>query len=383
MQSARFLFSAFFLSAAVAQASVAPQNRPPVLQVPNVAQPQLTADSDGRVWLVYGQLGEAPPAPAAGQAHQGHGAPSRPGEVFVACSKDAGATFGPAVKAVTLPKLMLGMRRGPRIATHGDHVTVTMVGDELCAVRSEDGGRTWSQPVTINDVSTSAREGLHDLAAGPAGELFVTWLDLRNGKMELWSATSRDAGRTWAKNQQVYSSPDKAICECCHPTSLFDAEGNLAVMWRNSIEGSRDMWMTTRPKGATQFTPARKLGTGTWKLAACPMDGGRILALGGGKFGAVFQRAGEVFFVAAAGEEKLIGAGKQPIAVRRGGESLILWQQGADLVSVSDVGQPAAKRASDARFPVVVTLPNKGGTVLAYEQGPAKERQPGIVVERF
>ena len=383
MQLARSFLPALFVSAAAATAAIAPQNRAPVLQIPNVAQPQLATDSGGRVWLAYGQLGEAPPAPVAGHGHQGHGAPSRPGEVFVACSKDAGVTFGPAVKAASLPKLMLGMRRGPRIAVHGERVTVTMVGDELFAVRSEDGGRTWSQPVAINDVSTSAREGLHDLAAGPAGELFVTWLDMRNGKMELWSATSRDAGRTWAKNQQVYASPDKAICECCHPTSLFDAEGNLAVMWRNSIGGSRDMWMTTRPKGATQFTPARKLGTGTWKLAACPMDGGRLLALGGGKFGAVFQRAGEVFFVGAEGDEQRLGAGKQPIAVRRGSESLILWQQGTELVSVSDLGQPAAKRASDARFPVVVTLPNQRGTVLAYEQGPAKERQPGIVVERF
>lgn len=76
----------------------------------------------------------------------------------------------------------------------------------------------------------SAREGLHDLAGGPSGKLFVTWLDLRNGKMELWDATSVHGGRTWARDEQIYKSPDKSICEGCHPTALFGLDGNLAVM---------------------------------------------------------------------------------------------------------------------------------------------------------
>lgn len=364
-------------------------------EFPNAAQPQLAVGSDGRVWLVYGQAGEAsatPPvdhsahgAPAGGQNPKGHHQPQgRSGDVFVARFDDGGATFAPAVKVAGVPKLMLGMRRGPRIAAQGDRLTVTVIAHELLAFTSSDGGKTWSEPVTINEVPTSAREGLHDLAGSVDGQLFVTWLDLRNGKMELWGASSKDSGRTWAKNEQVYKSPDKSICECCHPTALFDAQGNLAIMWRNSIEGSRDMWITTRTSGAMQFAPAKKLGEGTWTLNACPMDGGKIVALGGGKFGAVWQRAGEVFFAPAIGAEILLGKGKQPVAVARGPEMLVLWQQGNDLVSATGVGKgEPTKRAADARFAVVVSLPGNRGTVLAYEQGPAKEKQPGIVVERL
>jgi hypothetical protein len=331
-------------------------------EIPNAAQPQLAAGTDGRVWLAYGKAKD----------------------IYVTCSEDGGKSFAPAVKVASAPTLMLGMRRGPRIVAHGDRVTVTAITAELIAFHSTDGGRTWSEPVTINDVPTSAREGLHDLAAGPDGRTFVTWLDLRNGKTEMFGAESTDGGRTWGKNEPIYRSPDKSICECCHPTALFDAQGNLAVMWRNSIEGSRDMWMTTRPNGAKEFTPAKKLGEGTWKLTGCPMDGGKIVAVGDGKFGSVWQRAGEVFFAPAGGAEVLLGKGKQPVAVGRGTEMFVLWQQGNDLVSATEVGKgEPTKLAADARFAVVVNLPGNRGTVLAYEQGPAKEKQPGIVVERL
>ena len=357
-------------------------------EIPNAAQPQLAVASDGRVWLVYGQI-EATPTQAADHAQHGKGghggdsAKARPaGAIFAAYSDDGGTTFGPAIKVGTVPGLMLGMRRGPRIAVHGNRLTVTAIGEELCALASSDGGKTWGGPLTINDSPKSAVEGLHDLACAPDGRLFVTWLDIRNGKMELWGAESPDGGKSWAKNEQIYKSPDKSICECCHPSALFDTDGNLAVMWRNSIEGSRDLWMATRLKGATKFTAAHKLGEGTWKLNACPMDGGRILALGGGKFGAVWQRAGEVFFTPASGPEMLFGKGKQPVAVANGANPVVLWQAGSDLMLSRAPGAPPSKFASDARFPVLVTM-GQQAALVAYEQGPAKEKQPGLVVERL
>lgn len=372
----------FAMLAAVAALAKTPA---PHTEIPEAAQPQLAVGSDGRVWLVYGRAASAPAARVDAQKHAGHQAPDRSGEIFVSCSTDGGASFGPATKMATSSKLALGMRRGPRIAAHGDRVTVTLVGEELLAISSNDGGKTWGDPVTVNDVPDCAREGLHDLAGAADGSLFATWLDMRNGKMELWGASSQDGGRTWSKNEQVYRSPDKSICECCHPSALFDAEGNLAVMWRNSIEGSRDMWMTTRAKGAKDFAVAKKVGTGTWKLNACPMDGGRIVALGGGKFAAVWQRAGEVYFARADGSaEILLGKGKQPLAVLNGDKPTIYWQDGNDLVAVREPGKgEIMKYAADARFGVVVALPENRGTVLAYEQGPAKDKQPGVVVERL
>lgn len=352
-------------------------------EIARAAQPQLAAAPDGRVWVVYGHLLEAPAAPPEGQKHPGHAPSVRTGEVFVAGSTDGGATFAAPVKVAHMPKLMLGLRRGPRIAVNGPNLTVTVNAHELLAFTSRDGGQTWSEPVTVNQVPTSAREGLHDLAAAPDGRLFVTWLDLRNGKMELWGAWSNDGGRTWGANERVYRSPDKSICECCHPSALFDADGNLAVMWRNSIEGARDMWLAIRGRGAAEFGPATKLGEGSWKLNACPMDGGRIVALGGGAFGAVWTRNGEVFFSRREGAETRLGQGKQPVAVpARDGRPLVVWQQGAGLVSAwgSPAGTPTS-RVADARFPSILAVPGDRGILLAYERG--EKAATSIVVERL
>lgn len=376
-------------------------------EIPNASQPQLSVGADGRVWLVYAQTAAAPAAKdhgnhaasadsksqdskgheakgheAKGHKKGGHGPGGRVGDVFVASSKDGGATFSTPVKVAHVPQLMVGNRRGPRIAAIGDRITVTMIAHELVAYTSTDGGASWSGPTTVNDVPNSAHEGLHDLAGSRSGDLFVTWLDLRNGKMELWGAASKDAGRTWAKNELVYKSPDKSICECCHPSALFDAEGNLAVMWRNSIEGSRDMWLMTRAKGASKFTAARKLGEGTWKINGCPHDGGTIVALGSGKFGAVWQRAGEVFMIREQGAETSLGKGRQPVAVAEDKGALVVWNEGSGLVSLrGSRAEKPAKGVTDARFPSVVALPGGNGAVLAYERG--SKEGAGITVERL
>jgi hypothetical protein len=328
-------------------------------EFPQAAQPQLALSLTGRLWLAYGQ---------------GDG-------VYVAHSEDQGATFSPTRKIANLPGLALGMRRGPRIAVHGERVTVTVQTDKVLALHSNDSGNTWSGPTTVNDVAGGTGEGLHDLAVAPDGSLFAIWLDNRNGPMELWGAESKDAGRTWGRNQLVYRSPEKSVCECCHPSALFDAAGNLAVMWRNSLAGARDMWMTVRPHGASSFGNAQKLGVGTWPLNACPMDGGRIVALGGGRFGAVWQRAGEVFKVSPDEPEIFVGKGNQPVAFLAPDGIAILWQQGPQLWLQRGAATTApAKLADEARFASVLALPAAGSAVVAYERGGSKSQSVVVVV---
>jgi hypothetical protein len=359
MRSAPTRFAALLLAGLIVSVSSASDARPARTEFPQAAQPQLAATGAQRVYVTFG----------------------RGSEVWAARSDDGARHFADPVRVADVPKLMLGMRRGPRIAAHGDRVTITVIAHELLAFSSTDAGQTWSGPVVINDTPTSAREGLHDLAAGPDGTLFVTWLDLRRGKTELWSAESADAGKSWNSNTLVYRSSDQSICECCHPTARFDAAGTLAVMWRNSIAGDRDAWLATRARGATQFAPAAKLGAGTWTLKACPMDGGSILSLGNGRFASVWQRAGEIFFCPVDGPEINLGAGKQPVAFLEAGQPIVLWQQGPDLVSRRPGDTPApAPVARQARFPVVLSLPDHRGVVLAYEQGPAKT--PDVIIER-
>lgn len=268
---------------------------------------------------------------------------------------------------------MLGMRRGPRLVAHGSRLTLTIIADELLATTSFDGGLTWTPPVVVNDVARAAREGLHDLALSPTGELCVVWLDLRSGSTEIWAAASTDGGLTWRKNERVYRSPSGTVCQCCHPSALFANDGTLAVMWRNSVAGSRDLWMTTRKPGADEFSPASKLGKGTWPLAACPMDGGRPAFAADGKFLSVWRRDRSVYASAGDGDEQLVGEGAQPVvASRPGGDWRVVWQQGGSLVSRIFPTAPDGETrlvAERARFAALISLDGGRGELLAHEQG--------------
>lgn len=63
----------------------------------------------------------------------------------------------------------------------------------------------------------------------------------------------------------------------------FDSGGTILVMWRNSLGGSRDMYLA-RSKDGIRFSAPQKLGESTWKLNACPMDGGGLAVSGSSIF---------------------------------------------------------------------------------------------------
>ncbi len=317
-------------------------------EFPNASQPQLAATTDGQVWLTFGR----------GQ------------EIFVARSVDAGATFDTPMRVAALPSLMLGRRRGPRIAAHGDTITVTAMAGELFSFCSKNAGKTWTGPVRVNDVPGSAREGLNGLAIAPDGRLFTLWLDLRGERTQLFSAESADGGATWSANRLVYRAPPgNTVCECCHPSAQFNARGDLAVMWRNAIDGVRNMWSAVRPAGATAFGAPAQIGEGTWPLKACPMDGGAIVT-DRETFRSVWMRAGDVYFCTPGASEEKVSVGGQPVAAFVGETLVLAWQQGADLwvLRKSGASAPPVRHAAKARFPSLIALPDGRGAVLAYEQ---------------
>src|SRR4029434_6883546 len=105
-------------------------------------------------------------------------------------------------------------------------------------------------------------------------------------------------GATWSENSLVYKSPDRSVCECCHPSVIYDDQGRLHVMWRNSLGGNRDMFWASSDDNGKSFKPAVKLGVGSWKLDACPMDGGAMAVARDGKLAAAWRRDKEVFLTA-------------------------------------------------------------------------------------
>ena len=306
--------------------------------------------------------------------------------VYVATSADRGETFSQPVRIAESPVVPLSRHRGPRIAIVADAIVVTAVvgkteahsehshglpsDGDLFAWKSVDNGRTWSKGVRVNDVSAAAREGLHTLASDGRGTLYAAWLDLRKEGTRLYGAWSADSGATWSKNALVYESPDGTICQCCHPSAAFDEHGGLDVMFRNCLGGSRDFYLLHA--GANrQFGKAEKLGTGTWKINACPMDGGGI-AHDGGRTVTAWRRGEELFLDEPEHREQKLGDGKDVALAAGGGRVAALWIKESKLLAWS-AGKTEVL-AEQAAFPNLVALPG-GGFLAAWEDDGAIKTQ--------
>jgi len=242
--------------------------------------------------------------------------------IYFSPSRDGGATISPPVRVAEAGIVPLSCHRGPRIAFAGNAIVITaVVGNkmeagphahglpsdgDLMAWRSEDDGKTWSSGRAINDIPASATEGLHALTSNGAGLLYAAWLDKRGAKgTKLFSARSTDGGKTWSRNVAVYVSPDGSICECCHPSLAISPSGKFLVMWRNALNGSRDMYLASSCNGVT-FTISTSCAKGTWMLNACPMDGGG-LAVSPTKVLTAWQRETNVLLAEPGHTEKQIG----------------------------------------------------------------------------
>ena len=318
-------------------------------------QPQASVSPDGLVHVVFGS-GE---------------------EVSHCRSDDNGKSFSKPTVAFRVPNLSLGMRRGPRITAFGDSLIITAVGGkqgkgrdgDLLAWRSSDCGKSWSGPVQVNDSNDSAREGLHAMAVSSDGESWCTWLDLRNQRTELFAAKSIDGGASWSPNQLVYRSPEKSICECCHPSiSIYNK--TVHVLFRNSLAGNRDMYLTSLSEdGGISSTNSTRLGQEHWKLNACPMDGGMLSIDANGLISTVWRRGREIFTVTNDGsEEQLLSIGEQPWITTTKDGPVAVWSTRRDgelqMKIVSDAKVQSI--ATNARDAVVVADPVLGKSVFVF-----------------
>jgi BNR repeat protein len=309
-------------------------------------QPQLAASGE-RVYVAFG----------TGRA------------IAVARSADGGGTFGEPVTIAVEGVMALGRHRGPRIAATPRALLVAAVvgargggaDGDVVLYRSTDDGRTWSRPAIVNDVSGAAREGLHALAADASGLAVLAWLDLREKGTRIYAAVSRDHGVTWGPDTLVYASPSGNVCECCHPSVAIGAGGRIAVMFRNSLDGRRDLYVAESRDGVT-FAPPAKQGHGSWTLEACPMDGGGV-GLRGGVVSSVWRREDGIYTVSGPAAETRVGTGRDPALAQGDAGVDVAWSAAAG-IELRQAGAPP-KTLGPGQFPAL--LATRGGTVVAWE----------------
>jgi hypothetical protein len=336
-------------------------------------QPQLALDDKGTIHITFGAAGRA---------------------LYAAIP--SGKSTSIAAKPLPDSGVMsLGMRRGPRISATKSGVCVTLIAGELgkgkdgdiVAYSSTDEGANWANRVLVNERSGSAREGLHAMASSADGTLACAWLDLRNDKSEVMVALSTDGGATWSANALVYQSPDGDVCPCCHPSVAFGKDGAIHVMWRNALDGARDMYVASSTDGGRTFQQAKKLGAGTWKLDKCPMDGGMICADIGNDADAalhsVWRRDTQLFLCESGKPEQFLGAGEQPwiASTLRGPAVVWIGKRGGALYLQKPGDKQPTKLDESAADPVIASSPNGKSYAVAWER--REGEKTSILVQRF
>jgi hypothetical protein len=339
----------------------------------DVHEPQAAVDAKGRVFVVYASTEL----------------------VSMSVSNDAGASFGAPVAVGRIGKIAVGMRRGPRVVATPTAVVVSAIGGargggndgDLVAWRSTTGGVSWGAPARVSDLPGSAREGLHAMAAGAKGEVACAWIDVRSGKAEIYCALSSDDGQSFGANRLVYHSPDGSVCECCHPSVAIDAQGVLYVMFRNQLDGARDMYITDSKDGGKTFSTARRLGTGTWKIAACPMDGGALAIDPEGRVASIWRREATIYRSEIAGSEVSeheLAPGEQPWIAASGRGLFTTWlaKRGGELWVLAPRTSTPAKLADEASDPMLAG-PSDGSTPLIAVWESTSKGSPGLRVARL
>ncbi len=141
------------------------------------------------------------------------------GEIYVARSEDAGATFEPAVVASTFNEIAFRSRHAffrfwgsefPQLAVGPDEELYVAYAakpsdrprddSDVWIVTSPDG-ESWSRPHRLNDDDTAVPQFFPSIDVSPNGTVHAMWGDMRDDPYELryhvYYTTSEDKGETW------------------------------------------------------------------------------------------------------------------------------------------------------------------------------------------
>lgn len=267
------------------------RNAPHESSIAKGQQPQVGIDNAGVVRIVFG----------------------RQDSIFCSTSSDKGDSFSKPVLVGVVAKMHLGMARGPQLASSSHYNLVTAMdkdGNIHFFMLNNAGSGKWQYRGVLNDINASAPEGLMNIACDNKDNFYATWLDTRlNKNNNIFFASLPGGQRQWLKNALVYRSPDGHVCECCRP-AIAVRGANVAIMFRNWLNGSRDLYLATSADRGKTFKKATKLGNDTWKMNSCTMDGGGLDFNEDNTINTTWQRKGVVYYCRPGQNEKELGKGR-------------------------------------------------------------------------
>lgn len=362
------------------------------------AEPAIAASPDGSVYVAW--VNHAPDGRA---------------DVMVARFSADGKTLGSPIRVNSMPGIAKAWRGDPpTIAVARDHTVFvgwtarqdseTSHATDIYLSSSRDSGQTFGAPVRVNDDIRPAVHGMHSLAIGNDGLIYMAWLDERNIKpmgmkdtktkagsgghhmetnRELFVASSANGGRTFTPNQRVATN----ACPCCKTALATSSDGRLYVSWRQVLPGDlRHIAVSSSPDHGKTFSSPVIVSDDQWVLAGCPVSGPTLSVDRNGTLNVLWYSAGKngetgIYW----GQSKDLGAtfsGRRmvsggtivgsPVLLETDGELLSVWQSNesgkaevlrAELATGSSASETLSV-VSDAEVPAAAVT--QLGILIAY-----------------
>jgi hypothetical protein len=198
--------------------------------------------------------------------------------------------------------------------------------------RLDDTGSKFEEERDLSG-TTFGFEGVGAIVADARGGVQVFWHGLSKPGIEptreLFVVRSNDEGKTFTQPEPLHTEITGA-CACCSMQGLIDAGGTLYLAVRDSREGgNKDSYLLTSKDGGKSFSA---LLLDPWPEAGCP---GSTYSLSSGKAGVFvgWDTLGKVYFARVGTRGKRVaaptrGRSRSPVVVANAkGEVLFAWSE--------------------------------------------------------
>ena len=144
---------------------------------------------------------------------------------------------------------------------------------DLYLARSLDGGATWNGHVRLNDDQPTSHS-FEGLAVAPDGTVLVAWIETRDGKAATMLARVTERGTRVAEPIRLDTGE---TCVCCRVDVAAGPGENVDVLWRKVFpDNVRDMVLGVSRDGGRTFGAPALVHADGWKITACPHRGGSV-----------------------------------------------------------------------------------------------------------
>ncbi|MBN1390921.1 MAG: exo-alpha-sialidase [Candidatus Thermoplasmatota archaeon] len=210
--------------------------------------PDICINEDGRIFCVWSDEMEA-------GAYK---------NIWSSYSTDNGASWSAPIN-INTDEIHYRNHFQPRCAIHEDDVYVTWhdkrnttMGTKPYLAISRDGGATFQEefPITTDTQVDAHREFAMPLV-DEAGSLFITWMDDRTERDEIFFTRSDDGGLTFSLDTRVLSLPDDTGDH--DPFMTASGSGRLGLVWEREVTFSTgselEVYYTNSSDGGRTWAP--------------------------------------------------------------------------------------------------------------------------------